>query len=152
MINSFSGEYAFLSNFYQCEIKLDGGIYPSVEHAFQAAKTLDRDIRATIRNAATCREAKALGQKVDLRSDWESAKYDIMDEILARKFHDHDLAVKLVSTGPHLLVEGNTWHDQFWGSCSCSKHVGIAGYNALGILLMHRRLKVGTRWPSSKST
>ena len=40
-IDSFSGEYDFLSNFYSQEITYDGIKYPTNEHAFQAAKTLD---------------------------------------------------------------------------------------------------------------
>ena len=149
MINSFSGQYAFLSNFYQCEVGFDGYVYRSVEHAFQAAKTINEIDRKTIRDAPTCREAKTLGQKVNLRPDWELRKYGIMGELIDSKFNNHVLANLLVSTGPHLLVEGNTWHDQFWGSCHCDKHASITGYNALGILLMHRRLETGTKWPGS---
>jgi len=38
-IESFSGQYRFLSNFYPARVMLgDGRIYPSVEHAYQAAK------------------------------------------------------------------------------------------------------------------
>jgi len=40
VIKSFQGSYRFLSNFWFCKIKCNDGItYPSVEHAFQAAKS-----------------------------------------------------------------------------------------------------------------
>lgn len=38
-INSFSGSHAFLSNFESAPIFYDGLSYPTVEHAYQAAKT-----------------------------------------------------------------------------------------------------------------
>ena len=38
-ITSFSGDFAFLSNFYPHTITIDGEAYPTTEHAFQALKT-----------------------------------------------------------------------------------------------------------------
>lgn len=39
-ISSFSGEYAFLSNFYVAPIHVLGRVYNTNEHAFQAFKAL----------------------------------------------------------------------------------------------------------------
>lgn len=39
LIASFSGEFEFLSNFYPCDLWIDGIMYHSSEAAFQAAKT-----------------------------------------------------------------------------------------------------------------
>jgi predicted NAD-dependent protein-ADP-ribosyltransferase YbiA (DUF1768 family) len=44
-ISSFTGEYRFLSNFYPCVVHLDEEVYPSVEHAYQAAKTVNPEER-----------------------------------------------------------------------------------------------------------
>lgn len=41
MIAEFHGPYLFLSNFFPATVQLDGIPYPSVEHAYQTAKTLD---------------------------------------------------------------------------------------------------------------
>ena len=41
-IEHFAYEWAFLSNFYPAVVELDGARYASVEHAYQAAKVLDR--------------------------------------------------------------------------------------------------------------
>lgn len=68
-IDSFSGEYDFLSNFYSQEITYDGIKYPTNEHAFQAAKTLDLAKRQAIAKLATPGQAKRAGRKVLLRSD-----------------------------------------------------------------------------------
>jgi ribA/ribD-fused uncharacterized protein len=85
-IDRFAGPWAFLSNFYPAEATLDGIVYPSVEHAFQAAKTYDAGIRAAIRAAATPGDAKRLGRQLRLRRDWETVKVGVMRELLADKF------------------------------------------------------------------
>ena len=53
MINNFDGEYRFLSNFANSKIIYEGIEYPTVEHAFQAAKTLDINQRKYIASLRT---------------------------------------------------------------------------------------------------
>ena len=50
-ISAFAGRYRFLSNFIGVGVTLDGLKYPSVEAAFQAAKTLDPQRRTPFRSA-----------------------------------------------------------------------------------------------------
>ncbi len=45
MIDSFRGEYYFLSNFYEAPVLYDGITYQNNEAAFQAQKTLDMEKR-----------------------------------------------------------------------------------------------------------
>lgn len=132
-INSFKDEYGFLSSFYPCMIQYEGQWYPSVEHAYQAAKTLVESEQRKIANAATPGQAKRLGQKVTLRDDWEEIKIDIMRHLVHVKFADQDLAKQLDATGDAQLVEGNYWGDTFWGVCR-----GV-GKNVLGCILMEVR-------------
>ena len=49
-IEKFEGDYRFLSNFHPCEIIRDGDKYASVEHAYQAAKTIDFEERARLQS------------------------------------------------------------------------------------------------------
>lgn len=142
MINSFSGEYAFLSNFWYSPVLLGHIIYPTVEHAYQAAKTLDINQRSNILLAPSPGIAKRMGQKLTLRSDWEQIKRRVMLQLLRSKFQNQTLRDKLVFTLPHMLIEGNTWHDNYWGMCNC--HVCVAHEqqeNWLGKLLMHIRFE-----------
>ena len=132
-IRSFTGEYRWLSNFYGVEVEMDGMIYTSTEHAYQAAKTFNVEMRRTIRLATTPGQAKKLGRRVDLRPDWESVKLLIMENLLRQKFSNPGLRQKLVDTGISTLVEGNTWGDTFWGQ------VNGVGKNHLGRLLMKIR-------------
>ena len=139
MIDCFDGKWAFLSNFYWNEIEHEGIIYPTNEHFFQAMKTLDNDERRQIANCLTPGQAKRMGRRVALRSDWESVKEDVMLLGLCLKFADEQLADWLLETGDEELVEGTTWHDNEWGNCSCSKCINIEGKNKLGKLLMRVR-------------
>ena len=34
-----------------------------------------------------------------------------------------------------MLIEGNYWHDNFWGICDCGKNETGVIHNALGVIL-----------------
>lgn len=136
MIKEFKGEYGFLSNFWKAPVEYEGGLYPTVEHAFQAAKTLSGKQRANIMMCGSPGESKEMGRKVTLRTDWEKVKVGIMNDILRDKFTRHKgLRKKLLDTKGKKLQEGNTWDDRFWGVCL---KTGV-GENYLGKLLMDLR-------------
>lgn len=141
VISSFSGEYRFLSNFYPCTILYDGLVYRSTEHAFQAAKTLSKAERADIRAASTPGKAKRLGRRLKLRPGWDRIKDGIMFDLLRQKFENVELMIKLVDTEDAQLVEGNYWHDNYWGVCFCGE-CDNSGDNMLGKLLMKVRDEV----------
>ncbi|MBK9336372.1 MAG: hypothetical protein IPM98_07200 [Lewinellaceae bacterium] len=43
MIEQFTGEYRWLSNFYPCEIRFRGKRYFAVEYAYLSAKSTDKE-------------------------------------------------------------------------------------------------------------
>ena len=137
-IDRFEGDFSFLSNFYCSVVLFEGISYPTVEHAFQAAKTLDKSERDGLAAAKTPGLAKRLGRRVKLRKDWEQIKVAVMSGLLRHKFNEPRLKEALVATGEAMLIEGNTWHDNFWGSCRCARCCG-KGRNTLGYLLMQLR-------------
>lgn len=137
IIDKFDNEFAFLSNFYSSPIVYEGIEYPTVEHAFQAAKTFDFDQRKLIAAADTPGRAKRLGRTVSLRSDWEQVKDGIMEELVRLKFQSStSLCLQLRSTGEKELIEGNWWNDTYWGVCN-----GV-GRNQLGKTLMKIREEI----------
>lgn len=69
-ICKFDGKYSFLSNFYPCKVIYDGMRYPSVEHAYQAAKTNNVSDRKYIACCESAKAAKRFGKKVDLIVDY----------------------------------------------------------------------------------
>src|SRR5690606_723270 len=125
VIDNFEGEFAFLSNFYVAKPFLwDGDLWPSAEHAFQAAKATDPEARRLIGNARTPGMAKRHGRRIAMRPDWEQVKVFIMREVVAAKFQAEGLGYRLAETWRSRLVEGNTWHDTTWGVCYCPQHGG----------------------------
>ena len=146
MITEFDGKYAFLSNFFHSPFTFEGITYPTNEHFFQAMKTLDQEERKKIAEAPTPGKAKRIGRQVQLREDWEEVKMDVMRLGVALKFSEHpDLAKKLIETEDAFLIEGNSWHDNTWGSCFCPKCAPTAGRNLLGQILMECRSTLITR-------
>lgn len=141
-IDSFSDEYDFLSNFYDCSVEYEGITYLSSEAAFQAAKTLDMKEREEF-STLSASKAKAKGRKIQIREDWEEVKFNIMYEIIKNKFlQNPHLLQKLMATGNAELIEGNWWHDNIWGACKCDKCASQFKSNQLGKILMLFRAEV----------
>ena len=136
VIDRFRGEFDWLSNFFLCQVEFEGMNFSNVEAAFQAAKTLDMEERESFFGLSGG-QAKRLGRRVELRSDWEEVKIDIMRQVLKSKFTQNpELREKLIATGDTELIEGNNWNDRFWGVCR-----GV-GKNHLGKLLMEVRAEL----------
>lgn len=137
-ITRFWDKHFFLSNFYITfeEILFEGEIYPSVENAYHAAKTLDKKLRKKF-TSCSAREAKKLGKQIKLRPDWEQVKFDVMFELLKQKFDDPRLKKMLLDTGDAELIEGNTWGDTIWGCVDVEGE--WVGQNHLGKMLMKIR-------------
>lgn len=131
-VNEFTGQYRFLSNFWNCYILFDQQMYPSVENAYQAAKCKNIEDRLYFR---TCKssEAKQRGKIVVMRDDWEKVKLDIMYELVKQKFSEYYQLGELLMQTFGKLEEGNWWGDTFWGT------VNGEGQNHLGRILMRVR-------------
>lgn len=142
MIDCFDKEYAFLSNFYPSPIVIDDITFPTVEHLFQAAKSVSLVERKMIAAADTPGQAKRLGRNVILCDNWEEIKEEVMLEALRKKFSIPKLRSLLLDTGDEELIEGNTWHDNIWGNCACERCKDIKGQNKLGKLLMQVREEI----------
>ena len=138
-IDSFKPPYNWLSNFYKVDITIDNITYPTIEHAFQAAKTDNTEDKIRIASTANPVVAKRLGKKVQLIDDWDNVRLEVMRELIDIKFKNDDLATKLIATGDEIIIEGNRWHDNFWGACSCNKCSDKIKHNRLGKLLMDKR-------------
>ena len=78
MIASFEGEYSFLSNFFEVDVIYNDVTFKNNEAAFQAQKCPSR-INEFINLPPN--KAKRLGRKVELRSDWDQVKDQIMYEL-----------------------------------------------------------------------
>lgn len=143
-IDSFRGDFYYLSNFSNYPITYEGITYKNNEAAFQAAKlatnqTIDPKTKFTRIDFSemTGKEAKEAGKRVSLRSDWENIKLQVMKDICEAKFtQNQSLKEKLLQTGHTPLVENNSWGDTFWGVSNKN------GENHLGKILMEIRTEL----------
>lgn len=137
--NNFRGALGFLSNMRATKLTHEGIIYPSVEHAYQAAKSSDVEERQEIARMRTPVQAKIYGNSMAPGPLWHDDKMDVMLLLLRKKFfYDGALGDKLLGTGSMHLEECNEYGDRFWGT-----HKG-QGENHLGQLLMRVRSEIGS--------
>lgn len=146
-IKAFRGRWTKLGNYSSCVVFYKGHAYQSVEHAYQAQKSTDPAVQKQIRDCATPAVAKKLARSVDLRPDWEQVKDEIMMDLLREKFAQEPERSILVSTGNTELIEGNWWHDNYWGDCNCGRPAcAEVGKNKLGGMLMRVRMEIRSGW------
>ena len=142
-IFGFFGPFRFLSNFYILEngVCLDEIYYPSVEHAYQAAKW-PVHLREQFLGVTSGR-AKKLGKeapKFDGKK-WNKKKLAVMKELCRQKFiNNPKLGTMLLMTEGCVLNEVNNWGDQFWGT-----NINFQGENKLGEILMDIRHDLTTK-------
>ena len=131
----------WFSNFkpFEIPLKYQGLVYKTPEHFYQALKTLNKKEREDICYSSTPGQAKRLGRKCKVRADWEIIKLRVMENALRYKFQPGTKWNKMLKESKGEIVEWNTWHDNFWGNCTCSKCVNIKGKNHLGKILMKLR-------------
>ncbi|XZE36353.1 NADAR family protein [Pirellulaceae bacterium SH501] len=129
-------KYGEFSNFASFPIELDGKIWPSSEHYFQAQKFVGTEHEEAIRSEESPMKAAKMGRERNrpLRSDWEAVKNDIMRRAIHAKFTQHEqLRHLLINTGDAVLVE-HTKNDSYWGDGGDG-----TGMNMLGQMLMETR-------------
>lgn len=151
MITEFKGTYAFLSSFAPIPVKLPwfhDWEAPTREHGFQAAKCADWQDMMHVLHAQTPGEAKKRGRAVKMRAGWDGVKREVMLELALIQFRQPGPRTSLAATGDHVLVEGNTWGDTYWGAIRSAapalpswggpddQGFTLSGHNWLGRVLM----------------
>ncbi len=129
-------EYGCFSNFSPHPVRLDGKLWPTSEHYFQAQKFADFRHQESIRRTRSPMIAARMGRdrKKPLRPDWEAVKLNIMRHAVRAKFTQHeDLRAILLGTEEATLVE-HTENDGVWGDGGDG-----SGENLLGKILMEVR-------------
>jgi ribA/ribD-fused uncharacterized protein len=126
-----------------------GLTFPSIEAAYQAAKTDNKQEREQF-VYVNGGEAKRLGRTLKLRGDWEKVKNNVMFYLTFQKFSKHlELRKSLMATGERSLIEANNWKDTYWGvhfefDTPSNLWVNKGGDNTLGTMLMTVRAALKT--------
>ena len=133
---SVHAEYGCFSNFSRHSVRLNGKVWPTSEHYFQAQKFAGTPHEEEVRQAKSPTIAARMGRSRErpLRNDWEAVKESIMHEVVLAKFTQHaDLRAILLRTGDSTIVE-HTENDRYWGDGGDG-----SGKNRLGQILMRVR-------------
>ena len=134
--NPKSDTYKEFDNYYEIGLELDGKVWPTVEHYFQAAKyPQNPEYQEQIRKAKTGSKAKTMGRDGEGEgADWETRRLEVMERAVREKFSDRHpkMKAKLLETKDALLQYDA--QDNFWGIGR--KKVGA---NQLGKILMKIR-------------
>ena len=104
------GEYGYLATYSNYGFFKDGVFWKTSEHYYQAQKFMDSD-------AETPKIASTIGRdrKLNLRSDWEEVKQDVMFDAVYYKFKQNkDILQKLLNTGDAKIIEA-TVKENYWG-------------------------------------
>lgn len=148
MIKEFKDEYGFLSNsFYREQKSLvqyvdpDTGdiedayeVFPTVEHAFLANKTLNRQAQLDIISSIELEDVRKISSEASVRDNWAMNRDKVMIRLLEDKFEQNlDLKILLLSTIDIELQNGNS-NDVYYGIAEDGK-----GDNMLGIYLSRIR-------------
>jgi ribA/ribD-fused uncharacterized protein len=126
--------FGFMNNFKKARMFIYGRWWNNVEAPYQSMKTDVQSEKDAIWAAKTPREARDLGQKVTINSNWDEVKYLVMYECVLAKFLQHsDLRKQLIDTKQEELMEDSPI-DYYWG---CGKDG--TGQNNLGKVLIQVR-------------
>ncbi len=131
--------YGCFSNFSRHPISVDGVVWPTSEHYFQAQKFLAKADAEAVREATTPFIAAQMGRERhrSFRPDWENVRDQVMLNALRAKFVQHtELREILLSTQGAQLVE-HTKNDRYWGDGGDG-----TGQNMLGTLLEQIRTEL----------
>lgn len=130
----FYGTNHPFSNFHLAPFTAGKKSWPTVEHFFQAMKTIDPKLREAVRKARKPGDAKKLGRQIPLRPGWNGMRDEVMSYALRAKFTQNPaLQRALCATDGRKLIEASP-RDAYWGEGPRG-----TGKNRLGTLLMELR-------------
>ena len=139
-INFIENRFHYLSPFSAHPVKIEGEVFPTVEHAYQASKIKAGPERTAIENAPSPLDAWREGQKHKNNSKLQIPNFNkeaVMEKLFRAKMEQHpDIAIILrESENRELFKVYDT--DYYWGTGKDS-----SGENRMGKLWMKLRAEL----------
>jgi len=133
---SKSDRYRDFSNFANYPIEIDGTVWPTSEHYYQAQKFEEPERRARVRELPVAAAAKRYAKKhqAKIRPDWDEIKDEAMQRALRAKFTQHESLRDLLIGSGDEKIEEDSAKDYYWGTGADG-----SGQNKLGKMLMRLR-------------
>lgn len=128
--------FGCFSNFAPFPVFIDGKLWPTSEHYFQAQKFHGSEFEEAIRKEPSPMKAALMGRdrKKQLRKDWDAIKDEVMYKAVQAKILQHEtIRIELRNTLNAEIVE-HTKNDNYWGDGGDG-----SGKNKLGKILMQIR-------------
>ena len=146
---AFHSHKNIFSNFFPCNIEVDGITFPSVEHGYQWYQAKDanlEDLAEQIKNAPHAGKAKKLSKSIprEFRDNWEKINIEKMKTLLKAKVAQVPaFEAALIESSGSILAESTP--DRFWASGLSNEDTEKTnpqtwpGLNKLGHLMMDIR-------------
>jgi len=135
-IEFYEGEYYLLSNFSAHQVEYNGEIYPTAEHAYQAEKFNNPQMKKKIKEAPSAYLAREYGQAMEGRRE-NVDKVAVMKEIMRAKLLQHDDVREMLKSTGDAIIEKNHPDDFFWGT-----GLDGNGQNFMGRIWMELRKEI----------
>lgn len=134
------GPLACFASFFPSPVTVDGKLWPSANHYFQAQKFVDEDYQEEIRAQpdAFLASTKGKNRGKPIVDGWDNKRYAVMAKVVEEKFRQNpELRTILLSTSKPILCHNP--EDGFWGD-----GVGCGGtnQNSMGKILEDVRTKL----------
>lgn len=115
----FLGGWYVFDNFAPFQIEWRGKLYPTAEHAYQAAHFIETnpDLAEQIRQTVSPREASDVANLNSDQDDpaWKDKRLVVMEELIRNKIEQHAYVKQmLLKSGDKDIVEMND-DDAYWG-------------------------------------
>lgn len=150
-ISAFKNEYLFLSNKSYCNIYITIGaeqlVFSSAESLFYYGKAYfskDKEKMKQIYNCSNVNSIINIANEININEHlWESYKFSWMCKVVQFKF-EQNLKYRqlLIKTFPSILINGNYWHDLYWG-IDLNTNIGQNNLGLILMLLRNQLLNVG---------
>ncbi len=119
MIGFYEREFYPFSNFSSFQVRWKGKLWPTSEHAYQAAhvfKTAPKRVEKIYKAKSALEGFKIAKTNVDkVPKDWEEIKVAVMEDIVRHKLNQNPYVMhKLIQTGNRYLLEDSP-KDDCWG-------------------------------------
>lgn len=115
----YTGKWYCFDNFSAFAVYWRGRKWPTVEHAYQAAKFDDALIVEKIWQATSAHETKRIANDPQnlgfIRPNWNEVKHGIMKEILLAKFEQHEYVQKKLKESRGMILVEDSHRDSHWG-------------------------------------
>lgn len=133
---SVKNAYGEFSNFALFPIVVDGLLWPTSEHYYQAQKFLEQELKERVRAARTPFLAAQIGRdpSLPMRQDWDDVKDAVMFKVLQAKFSQYQVLAELLLSTNSTHIYEHTKIDCYWADCG-----DRTGLNKLGLQLMQIR-------------